>query len=363
MSDAIENASIIEELYNRYRANGFISENEALECFEAHGIQLLHIDSLIEKLLSIGVIIKSVDSYDASDGDDHDRTRTNYSRIYKEAIRASPNLRYTVTYLLTIKPPQHREWQVLIPQAQSGNKYARDRIFRMYLRVVLKIALTYYRDSAYELEDIFQVGTMGLLRAIEAYNFSKNGSFVSYFFLWVSQYIQRDIDDLSRTIRLPAHLHANIRRVKKAVALLKAHSIERPTIAEIAITCEMSKELVQKVIFYDRGIASIEDLFDDDKSGRALEEAEYDEEQSIESEAERHDLQRIVGEILGTLSEKESRILCLRYGIYGNDMKTLEEVGEIMGVTRERIRQIEYKAITKLNRSANFEKIDGYFVK
>ena len=186
MRDATERDAIISELYNRYQANGFITEDEALACFVAYQIPLTLIDSITDHLLSIGVIIKINDSQDDYEEEINDRTRTDYEAIFLEVLQISPGLTVLVDYIKNVKPPQHREWHILIPQAQNGNQYARDRLFDMYLRVVVKIALKYHKESGYEIDDIIQVGGMGLLRAIRAYDFSKHGSFVSYMPLWIA---------------------------------------------------------------------------------------------------------------------------------------------------------------------------------
>ena len=135
MEDATIHKQIILELYNRYQANGFITEDEALACFVAHKIPLNEIDIITEHLLTHGVVIKY--SEDEEDDDLTDRSKLDYNEIFNEVIEIAPGLSTFIEYVRTITPPQNREWMNLVPQAQSGNQYARNRLIEMYLRACL----------------------------------------------------------------------------------------------------------------------------------------------------------------------------------------------------------------------------------
>lgn len=290
----------------------------------------------------------------------YDKTRTDYENIFREGLLISPDLNFIINYLKKIKPPKHKEWHLLIPQAQNGNIYARNRFFEMYLRVVYKISLKYHKASNYELDDIFQVGSMGLLQAIYSYDFSKHGSFVSYMPLWISLYIQRAIDELSRPIRIPVYMQVKIKNVKKTLNALKSRSLKKPTIQEIANVCKLSEESIRDILKYSTKTLSIENFLKKDRTGYCIYNDELKNRHSFENAIESEELRRVLIELLDMLSEKESRIICLRLGFYDNRPKTLEEVGILLGVTRERIRQIETKAMKKLALPSNSKKLDGY---
>lgn len=360
MDSAAARQQVIIELYSLYTTNGFITEDEALACFASHSIPLNYIDSLTEHLLTLGVIIKIDDCVDDDDDDIYDRTRTDYDRIFAALLNLSPELKPLVEYIKNIKPPQHREWQILVPQAQNGNIYAQDRLFDMYLRVVIKIALKASNDSGFEVDDTIQVGAMGLLKAINAYDSTKHGSFVSYMPLWISQYISRAISDFRRTIRIPVHMLETMRIVEQAIKVLQNGSDAEPTIKEIALACDMTEESIKEMQRHFEDVMSIEEFVTIDIDGCCSYDIEELELLSLESVVEQNSLREAINDILSTLKDRESRVLRLRFGIDNNTPKTLEEIGAVYGLTRERIRQIEVKAIKKLQHPTRRIKLEGY---
>jgi len=359
MTDLPKYETILEELYNLYNENGYITYDEALKCFLKYELPLKAVDSITDHLLSIGIIFKNGDELNNNEDEIIDRTRTNYENIFSRCIRKCPDLKYLIEYVKNINPPQKREWNLLLPQAQNGNLYARNRLFDMYLRVVIKIALRYSINSNYEIEDLIQEGAMGLLQAIKAYNFSKHGSFVSYMAFWISQYISRAISDLSRTIRIPVHMLEKLDLIEKAIKILKSDSTEKITIPKIAEKCKIPEELVQNILRYQIKTISIEDFISID-DGYCSYDIEYFEEYQIDDSLEEYSLRNILYNMIKMLSEKEANVLYLRYGLYNGKLKTLEEVGDILGLTRERIRQIENRAIEKIKKLPDIKKLEDF---
>ena len=360
MQVAAVRKEIIKKLYDRYKTNGYITEDEALDCFAMHKIPLTLIDSIIDQLLSTGVIIKTSENDEDSDDDVYDRTRTDYEAIFAEILQISPELIIFIDYVKTIKPPQHREWHILIPQAQNGNGYANERVFEMYLRVVLKIALSYYNESGYEIEDIIQVGAMGLLQAIKVYDFSKHGSFVSYMPLWITQYISRAITNLSRAIRIPVHMYETIRMVERTFETIECQSGQIPSYSEVAKACDLGEDDIEKVLSYKKDILSIEDFLSIEEDGYCSYKFLNIDEPDLDDIVAQYDLRRTLVNLFDTLSKREVDILIYRFGFYDDSPKTLEEIGELYGVTRERVRQIESKAFRKLRHSSRIKKLKGF---
>jgi RNA polymerase primary sigma factor len=198
-----------------YNANGFITEDQIFDMLIESNISLHAFDVLTGELLDRGVIITS-ESEEADEDEDNDRTRTDYNIIFTEAVSVSPGLLPIIEYIKDIRPPQRNEWRVLMPQAKSGNQYALNRLFEMYLRVVVKLALGLYKRYGYELDDLLQEGALGLMKAICNYDFIIHGSFVSYFPFWVKQRIDRTIADKSRLIRIPVNMHQTMENMQTA---------------------------------------------------------------------------------------------------------------------------------------------------
>ena len=351
------------ELYKRYETDGFIKEDETLAYFAEHQIPLTLVDSITDHLLSMGVLIKAEGELLDNEEDIYDRTRTDYEAVFLEVLQISPGLSLMVDYIKTIKPPQHREWHILIPQAQSGNQYARDRLFDMYLRVVLKIALKYHKESGYEIDDIIQVGAMGLLKAIKAYDGTKQGSFVSYMPLWIAQFISRAITDLSRIIRIPAHMQETMRMIEHTTAILHDELARKPMITELAFECNMTEKSVEQILSFPQKAVPIDKVLTIDEDGFCSFEIEDNQTLPIEVLAEENELSIIINDLLDLLTKKEVGVIRARFGFDDGCPKTLEKIGESYGVTRERIRQIEAKAIRKLKMSSKHKKLDGYYTK
>jgi len=361
MEGATLRQKIINELYERYQANGYITEDEALACFVAHKLPLNEIDSLTEHILTLGIIIK-LNEDDIDEDDDIDRPQTNYESIFNEVLSISPGQASLINYIRNIRLPQHREWQNLMPQAKAGNKYAINRLFEMYLRVVVKIALNSYKNNGYELDDLIQEGSLGLLRAIQNYNLNKHGSFISYLPWWVMQYIDRAIADKSRNIRVPVHFLEQIKSVKRSIESLQGKSENKePSFEEIANDINMTVNDIELILRTSEEPLSIHNIINYEYCD-AFHIKFYapDTESPYELYIEK-ELKNIIDSVLSMLTCQEENILRFRYGLFDGRIRTLEEVGNIYNITRERIRQIEAKALRKLRNSKNAKYIKDFY--
>lgn len=361
MENATVRQKIINELYERYQANGYITEDEALACFGVHKIPLNEIDSLTEYILMLGVIIR-LNEDDIDENDDIDRTQTDYEAIFSSVLSISPGQLALINYIRSISPPKHREWQNLMPQAKSNNKYALNRLFEMYLRVVVKIALNSYKNNGYELDDLIQEGSLGLLRAIKNYDFSKHGSFISYLPLWIKQYIDRAIADKSRTIRIPVHFLEQIKSFKSSIESLKNKSANNElTVEEIAEELNMTVVDIKMILQIHEETLSINNIIDnEDDDAFKIKIYEPYNESPYELYLEK-ELRNVIDSALSTLTHQEETILRFRYGLFDGCVRTLEEVGIIYNITRERIRQIETKALRKLRNSKKSKYIKDFY--
>jgi RNA polymerase primary sigma factor len=251
------------------------------------------------------------------------------------------------------KLPDTKEWAVLVEmpvirfrrRLMLGRR-AKEKMVQSNLRLVVSIAKK-YMNRGLSFQDLIQEGSLGLIRAAEKFDHEKGYKFSTYATWWIRQAITRAIADQSRTIRLPVHLYETISRIKKTTKVLSQEFGRKPTEEEIAESMEMTIEKLRFIAKSAQLPISLETPIgkeEDSRLGDFIEADIENPEQDVAKNLLREDLEGV----LATLSPRERDVLRLRYGLDDGRMKTLEEIGQIFDVTRERIRQIEAKALRKL---------------
>ena len=249
--------------------------------------------------------------------------------------------------------PNNKEWAALVEMPNIKfrrrlmlGRRAKEKMVQSNLRLVVSIAKK-YMNRGLSFQDLIQEGSLGLIRAAEKFDHEKGYKFSTYATWWIRQAITRAIADQSRTIRLPVHLYETISRIKKTTKVLSQEFGRKPTEEEIAESMEMTIEKLRFIAKSAQLPISLETPIgkeEDSRLGDFIESDTENPEQDVAKNLLREDLEGV----LATLSPRERDVLRLRYGLDDGRMKTLEEIGQIFEVTRERIRQIEAKALRKL---------------
>ena len=237
-------------------------------------------------------------------------------------------------------------------KSARGDEEARKRLAEGNLRLVVSLA-KHYTGRGIPLMDLIQEGNMGLMRAVEKYDYTKENRFSTYASWWIKEAMQRAIDQQSREIRVPVHVAENMKRVQKTARDLQQSLGRDATPGEIAEKLgDKTEEDVKNIINYLQSPVSLETPVGDDGENSLGDMVEDRTKPTPEEAMNALVQQEEVKELLETLGDRERQVICLRYGLGDEKTHTLEEIGEILGVTRERVRQIEARALEKLRKNA-----------
>ncbi len=246
----------------------------------------------------------------------------------------------------------------LAKRIEAGDQTAKDELIQANLRLVVSIA-GHYNNRGMQYLDLIQEGNMGLIKAADKFDYRKGFKFSTYATWWIRQSITRALADQARTIRIPVHMVETINRLIRTSRQLMQDLGREPTTAEIADAMHLTEARVQEIIKIAQDPVSLETPIGEEEDSH-LGDFIPDESAPAPADAAFYALQREqLMEVLDTLTEREKKVICLRYGLDGGKSYTLEEVGEIFKVTRERIRQIEAKALRKLRTNRQIKNLRG----
>ena len=323
--------------------------------------EILNEDGVVDATLSLDDFEPDFDDLateDEEDIDEEDLLNGTYTdditddsvRMYLREIGKIP--------LLSIE-----EENELAKKAMEGNQRAKDKMAEANMRLVVSIAKR-YSGRGLELLDLIQEGNTGLLRAVDKFDPSKGFKFSTYATWWIRQAITRAIADQARTIRIPVHMVETINKLMLTQRRLTKELNREPTNKELAKEMDMDVEKIEYIQKIKQDITSLDaGVGRDGEEGEESTLGDFIEDEDTASPEESATVQLLkeqVREILSTLSDRERKILEMRFGLNGTKSHTLEEVGLEFAVTRERIRQIEAKALMKLKKHKDSKKLHEY---
>ncbi len=353
-------SNVLEELFNQGKQRGSLTAKEITDALEELNFDAKQIDKIYERISNMNIEIK--DNFD-SDIDiesilqytDHDYDDNSDADV----LIPDDSVKSFLKDIGKIPLLSAEEEIKLAERMRNGDEAAKNRLIEANLRLVVSIAKKYVRRGMQFL-DLIQEGNMGLIKAVEKFDYTKGFKFSTYATWWVRQAITRAIADQARTIRIPVHMVETITRVKKAQSQLLHENGCEPNEEEIAEFLGMSVEKVREIIRIAQDPVSLETPIGEEEDSHLGDFIPDEDAPAPADEAFNSMLKQTIGEVLDTLSEREKRVIILRYGLIDGRQRTLEEVGEEFQVTRERIRQIESKALRKLRHPKCSRKLKDY---
>ena len=351
--DTTEQKNIIKDLLEQGRAKGKLTTTEINDAAEESGFDPDQMDKLFEtlqnfsKTYSFEIIENDTQNIELDD------------TLTSEGINIDDPVKVYLKEIGMIPLLTGEEEKILAEKMAEGDPAARKRLIDANLRLVVSIAKRYVGRGMSFL-DLIQEGNLGLIKAVEKFDHTKGFKFSTYATWWIRQAITRAIADQARTIRIPVHMVETINKVKKVSSALLHQNGHEPTADEIAAEIDLPVDKVREIMRVSQEPVSLETPIGEEEDSH-LGDFIPDDDAPAPAEAASHTLlKEQLEEVLHTLAPREEKVLKLRFGLKDGRTRTLEEVGKEFNVTRERIRQIEAKALRKLRHPSRSKKLKDF---
>ena len=351
----------IENLLEQGKATGKLTTKEITDVLEETDFDVDQMDSFYETCASLNIEIVEDFSPDTDLklGLDSNLNDDLEMALSTEGIAIDDPVKIYLKEIGRVPLLTPEEEIELAERMAKGDPYARKRLSEANLRLVVSIAKR-YGGRGMQFLDLIQEGNLGLIKAVEKFDHTKGFKFATYATWWIRQAITRAIADQARTIRIPVHMVETITKVKKISSQLLHENGHDPTAEEIAEKLEMPVDRVREIMRIAQDPVSLETPIGEEEDSHLGDFIPDDDAPAPAEAASLVLLKEQLNEVLNTLTDREAKVLRLRFGLEDGRSRTLEEVGKEFEVTRERIRQIEAKALRKLRHPSRSKKVKDF---
>ncbi len=354
-----------QELIERGKNKGSINYKEIIETLQPYDLSVDALDNFYDKLAQHGIEITddstAVVQEEAQSTDTAEEVKEEESDLLKvpEGVTVNDPVRMYLKEIGKISLLTSEEEVELAKAIEQGDEEAKRRLAEANLRLVVSIAKKYVGRGMLFL-DLIQEGNLGLIKAVEKFDYRKGYKFSTYATWWIRQAITRAIADQARTIRIPVHMVETINKLIRISRQLVQDLGREPLPEEIAEEMNISEDRVREILKIAQEPVSLETPIGEEDDSHLGDFIEDHEAQAPADAAAFELLKEQLEDVLDTLSAREEKVLRLRFGLDDGRSRTLEEVGQHFGVTRERIRQIEAKALRKLRHPMRSKRLRDY---
>jgi len=353
---------VLVEIISSAKKRGYITQDEILAIFAKPEDHIEDLDALYDKLMRSNIdVFESVAQHQDAQKPIEDLAKELEALTVLTEGSVSDPVRMYLKEIGRIPLLTFEQEIDLAKRVEKSEVAAKKKLINSNLRLVVSIAKKYI-GRGLTLLDLIQEGNQGLIRAVEKYDWRRGFKFSTYATWWIRQSVTRAIADQARTIRIPVHMVENINRFLRSQRKLMQELGREPTPEEVAKVLGIEPDKALEIIKISQNPASLEAPVGDEEDSRLGDFISDSSAPTLFDSASRELLKEQVDQVLGTLSDRERRVLKERFGLDDGRPKTLEEVGRMFQVTRERIRQIEAKALRKLRHPSRGNKLRDYLV-